>query len=299
MIPKPHYRDYREMLKTPLSYKSLFKQAKFYNFSTLIPGLTVYKCQLNLPEKNMQSFGYSESFFIRSGYKISFFEAFERMTLQHYPEVKNSNGIAAGITRNETILRSKCEYIERYILRSAWDSKKGWRKVKVQSKLVKGALLYLKNLGWNIRYYKISTTKGIMLVAHANHKTNGSTLDSTFAFNKRKIFKLERKLLTSLLRAIAARGIVTHSNQLPTGPADTSNFYWDIKNASAFNFLINPPSSTYKFDIDHISINIETKELNRIKSDLYVYRSNIEGQTNFFWGRNPEKGSNKWPLPLA
>jgi hypothetical protein len=252
---------------------------------------------------NFNVSGYGISINEKQAVQKAYGEAWERLWMLllaanpgSFPQVRSSNGFAAGNQNQSALISSKNELIERAVLLAAWSKKYGWkRSTQIKPKqLLTFFALRLK--GWKLNLFDISSSIGTVKACLAIHPEFGTVFDTCFSDNS---LQSENKVILSVVKNTFFAKKVDSFNLPEVGsPEDHSKFYSDPKNSTAFNFLLDKGSSTQKIELCNIQ-DIESRLVVSAGVFPAVALSSNNSWPELTWGAQSICGINPWPHPLA
>ncbi len=218
--------------------------------------------------------------------------------------IRSSNGFAAGETMSDAASRSRSELLERAIFLEAWHSRKGWKAIwfRVAKNRLLAMSLWLR--GWKTYLFEISSNVGKVIACLLVNQRNGAVFDVRMVDEESDA---ESLLLYSVIRSSFTANRATKDFELPFDgkPEDHSQYYADVRNLGAFEFLTNLVNRGRKDSCELVEIQLD--DIDEIRTTSVVSVGSLPAVAfsqnpkwgPLTWGKASIRGANPWPHPLA
>ena len=266
--------------------------------------LSFYFYECRMKGLGETSIGYGTSRNQYNAIQKSFAEAWERlwfkkMTLTEDVEgevITSSTGFAAGRNQDEAFAAAKGELIERAVMLAAWESQQGWKQRSTTSLRHLALITAYRLKGWRIILFDIVSNTGSVKACLALNKSYGSIFDTCFMFTNEQA---ETKVMQSVIKNIFFQKKIDNYILPQIGyPEDHRIFYADVRNAEAFNFMLDSRDSNKSFVLDSVD-KVQIQLIHEADNFPAVAYARNTYWPEIKWGAQSIRGKNKWPHPLA
>ncbi len=283
-----------------------------WKYDTARTELPLEFAQCTMVGFGLRAIGHGDGLTRVSAFRRAFAEAWERLWFhrlmagqlpQYTLPLSTTNGFACGSSSEDAVRRSRGEAIERAMLLDAWETMRGWHRLR-SSRRIRTLLALLPGTyaGWSWNFFLIRARDiPETQVLIAKHSEWGAVVDSLC---EAASFRSEAKLVLSVLRTLAdddrkSTEVYSPSEELPefAEPQDHGRYYRNPANSAAFEFL----------DGGGAGGELELASLDKLESVVLapaqhfpaVAVSHHPDWPILRWGRSSIRRANPWPHPLA
>lgn len=274
----------------------------------LLP-ISLVECKLT--GLGRQVSGYGHSLMYRDSLTRAFAEAWERLWVELLgldgadgaSAPHSSNGYASGATPFEAEAAARRELIERAVLLTAWNTRKGWRRMSVTGLMNRVLSAALDAQGWSVALFALDELRlGSVICGLGTRRHGGAIFDSAYLGPDLDGAMAQSKILRSLLaKAVVLERNPSAYSPLPERGSPTSHrdFYTEPANLAAFDFIFDRTSRPEPIELGDYDALVSAVRIS-VAGFPYVASADHPCWPRLSWGRwSIQKGGNEWPHPLA